>query len=149
MTPVVSVSTEATRVPIARSEVERIAREVLKGGKAKDAMVSIAFVSRAVIARLNQKHLGKRGATDVIAFGFRAAGSKRGPVIGDVYIAPAVVRENARKLGEPIKQELRRVVIHGVLHVLGHDHPEVDRARSAMWRRQERMLGRLTGAAAR
>ena len=149
MTPVVSVSSEAARAPIAASEVERIARAVLKDGKARDAMVSIAFVSRAAISRLNRTHLGRKGATDVIAFGFRAGESARGPVIGDVYIAPSVVRENARRLGEPVKRELARVVIHGVLHVLGHDHPDTDRARSPMWRRQERMLGRLTGAAAR
>ena len=147
MTPVVSVSREATRTPIAVAEVERIAQAVLKEGKAKDAMVSIAFVSRAAIARLNRQHLGRSGATDVIAFGFRAGESKRGPVIGDVYIAPAVVRENALRLGEPVKRELARVVIHGVLHVLGHDHPDADRASSPMWRRQERMLGRLTAAA--
>ena len=149
MTPVVSVSRDATRAPIAQAEVERIARAVLKDGHASDAMVSIAFVSRAAITRLNRAHLGKNRATDVIAFGFRAGESRRGPVIGDVYIAPSVVRENARRLGEPVRRELARVVIHGVLHVLGYDHPEADRTASPMWRRQERMLGRLTARRSR
>jgi 3-methyl-2-oxobutanoate hydroxymethyltransferase len=68
--------------------------------------------------------------------------SQRGiPVIGDIYIAPDVARANARRYDAGLREELARLVVHGVLHVLGYDHDE-DEARHAspMWRRQERLL---------
>jgi len=55
-----------------------------------------------------------------------------------------VARENATRLGVPLRRELARLVVHGTLHVLGHDHPEGERReQSAMWQRQERYLRRL------
>src|SRR5215471_15871458 len=62
------------------------------------------------------------GATDVIAFAF-APVRARGPLVGDVYIAPDVARAQARRLGVPVREELARLVVHGTLHVTGHDHP--------------------------
>jgi probable rRNA maturation factor len=98
------------------------------------------------MAALNRKHLRRAGATDVIAFGFAPAG-RGGPVVGDVYIAPAVARAQAERLGVPVREELARLIVHGTLHVLGHDHPEGGgRTRSAMWRRQETLLARLRRA---
>ena len=68
------------------------------------------------------------------------------PVVGDVYIAPSVARVNARLSGVTVREELARLVVHGTLHVLGHDHPAVGRERSAMWRRQEHLLARAREA---
>jgi probable rRNA maturation factor len=63
-------------------------------------------------------------------------------VVGDVYIAPDVARRNAKAEGTGVREELMRLVVHGVLHVLGHDHPDEGEARyaSPMWKRQERLL---------
>jgi probable rRNA maturation factor len=70
-----------------------------------------------------------------------------GPVVGDVYIAPDVARASARENGISVREELARLVVHGTLHVLGYDHPEDDtRTRSAMWKRQERLVARLVRA---
>lgn len=111
------------------------------------AAMSIALVSNATIRRLNARHLSHRRITDVIAF--TLAGSDGVPR-GDVYIAPAVARASAKALGIPFREELLRLVVHGVLHVLGHDHPGGDgRLTSAMWRRQERLLGRVLRGASR
>ena len=106
-------------------------------------MISIAFVGRTAIARLNQKYIGHRGATDVISFGFASAGG-RGAIIGDIYICPDVARVNARNQGVPAAEELLRLVVHGTLHVLGYDHPNGEaRMKSPMWRNQEKILARL------
>ena len=98
---------------------------------------------RAAIARLNREHLGHRGATDVISFGFSdPTGS--GAVVGDVYICPEIAAENARRHGAGVREELARLVVHGTLHVLGYEHPEgEERTEAPMWTRQERLLGRL------
>ena len=109
----------------------------------KDAMLSITFVGRAAISSLNRRYLGHRGPADVISFGLSRMG-KRGAVIGDIYICPEIARDNAKRQGVPIGEEVLRLVVHGTLHVLGHDHPDgTSRTASPMWRRQERILARV------
>ena len=142
----VDVAAEGVRVPLSRERVAGLVRGVLEAERVRHALISVAFVDDATIATMNWRHLRHRGPTDVIAFGFGAAAGT--PVVGDIYVAPAVVRENARANGRPVREELARVVIHGTLHVLGHDHPDgEERVGSAMWRRQERLLARLAGGA--
>ncbi|HEU4631780.1 MAG TPA: rRNA maturation RNase YbeY [Gemmatimonadaceae bacterium] len=139
------VTTEGVRIPLARARVAELVRGVLRAERVRDALVSVTFLDDRAMARLNREHLGHRGTTDVISFGLAPAPG--GPVVGDVYIAPAVVRANARAHGAGVREELARVVIHGTLHVLGHDHPtDAGRTTSPMWRRQEQLLRRLTGA---
>jgi probable rRNA maturation factor len=142
----VYVNARDARSALSAARVESIARATLASERVRDAMLSITFVSNAAIARLNAKHLGHRGATDVISFGFTGAG-KGAPVIGDIYIAPAVARANALEHGAPIREELARLVVHGTLHVLGYDHPEGTRTSSPMWKRQERLLSRVLKSA--
>lgn len=95
------------------------------------------------MSNLNKRYLGHMGATDVISFGFGKLGP-RDAVIGDIYICPEIARANAIRAGIAPGEELLRLVVHGTLHVLGHEHPEKgDRSRSAMWRRQERILANV------
>ena len=144
MTRIVHVTSEAGRLPLSRRRIAGLADRVLDAEGVRSAELSIAFVTGPAMARLNARHLGRRGLTDVIAFPFaRVNGS---PVVGDVYIAPAVARANARRTGVPVREELARLVVHGTLHVLGHDHPSVGREASPMWRRQEQLLARARGA---
>ena len=106
-------------------------------------MLSITFVGRAAISRLNRRYLGHEGPTDVISFGLARIG-KRGAVVGDIYICAEIARENAKRQGIPAGEELLRLVVHGTLHVLGRDHPVgPTRTTSPMWRRQERILARI------
>lgn len=148
MSLAVDVSTADVRSPISRPRVAEIARTTLRSERVRNALLSITLVSRRAIARLNRTHLDHTGPTDVISFGFGRA-TPDDPVIGDVYICPDVARENARARGAPVREEMARLVVHGVLHVLGQDHPEGDetiRERSEMWRKQERIVRRVSGA---
>jgi probable rRNA maturation factor len=143
----VDVSTSGVRSPVAAARLADAARAALRAERVRNALVSVALIDRRAIARMNRRHLGHRGPTDVISFSFARA-SARDAVIGDVYIAPDVARENAVARGVPVREEMLRLVVHGTLHVLGHDHPEgATRERSAMWRKQERIVRRLTAKA--
>jgi probable rRNA maturation factor len=143
----VAVSSEGVRAPVSAERLVRAAQLVLRAEKVTDAMISVALVSTARIAAINAKHLRHTGATDVISFGFDR--SSRGPVIGDIYIAPKVASANAKRAGVGVREELVRLVVHGVLHVLGHEHP-TDGAResSPMWKRQEALVQRAMRAVA-
>ena len=140
----VDVATNGERLPVSRSRVVEIAQSVLRGERVRHALVSITMLDRRAMARLNAKHLGHRGPTDVISFGFTRA-TPNDPVVGDIYICPSVGRANAAARREPVRRELVRLVVHGILHILGHDHPESSaREQSPMWRRQERLVDRLS-----
>jgi len=143
MSRVVDVAVEGVRIPVSRARVASVAERVLHAERVRDALLSVAFVTDRRIAALNRKHLGHRGPTDVISFGFAPVDAS-GDVVGDVYIAPDVARRNAKAAGASVREELLRLVVHGVLHVLGHDHPEDEsRYDSPMWKRQERLLRAL------
>lgn len=143
MSIAVGVSLDGVRVPVSRARVGEVVRAVLRSEKVGNAMISIAFVRRAAIRRMNRKHLKRDRVTDVIAFGFRRTG-RGAPIVGDVYIAPETARQSAQANGVSIREEIIRLVVHGTLHVLGHDHPETEaRTRSPMWRKQERLVARL------
>ena len=142
MTLIVDVASDGVRTPLGRDRVEGIVKTVLRAEGIDDALISIAFVTRRAMTALNRRHLGRAGATDVIAFGLTRTDPKV-PVIGDIYIAPDVAREQAREHGVGVREELARLAVHGTLHVLGHDHPEgEDRIGSPMWSRQEALLAR-------
>jgi probable rRNA maturation factor len=139
----IGVSVDGVRIPVSRARVADVARAVLRSERVRDAMLSISFVSNRTIRALNQKHLRRKGETDVIAFSFRKTG-RNAPIVGDVYIAPDVARASARANDVTVRQELVRLIVHGTLHVLGYDHPDsAARTRSAMWRKQERLVNRL------
>ena len=140
----VDVTANGVRSPLGRAAIADVARAALRAERVKHALLSITLVSRRAMARLNEEHLGHRGATDVISFGFRrAANGVADPVVGDIYIAPEVARGNAREAKVSVREEIARLVVHGTLHVLGYDHPEgADRETSSMWRRQERLVRR-------
>jgi probable rRNA maturation factor len=143
MSVAVHVSVHGVRLPLARARVAEIARRVLVAEGVRDAIVSITFIGTRGMAALNRKHLGHRGATDVISFGFGES-ARDGPVMGDIYIAPDVARANARRHQIGVREELARLIVHGVLHILGYDHRNDDsRVASAMWQRQERLLARV------
>jgi probable rRNA maturation factor len=154
----VAVAADRVRIPLSAGRVRAVAERVLRAEGVGEALVSIAFVSPQAIARLNRTHLGHAGPTDVIAFAFAPAPARPGPrrsprgtsaVLGDVYIAPAVARQNAERWGVGVRQELARLVVHGLLHVIGYVHPEGDnRVASPMWQRQEALIRKL-GALAR
>jgi probable rRNA maturation factor len=131
------------RLQVSRSRVREAAVAALEAERVKDAMISVAFVGRAAISALNRRYLGHHGPTDVISFGLGRIG-KSGAVVGDIYICPDVARANARTQKISAGEELLRLVIHGTLHVLGHEHDEDgERTASAMWRKQERILARV------
>jgi probable rRNA maturation factor len=139
----IDISSSVRRLSVSKSRVKAAALATFKAEKVQEAMLSITFVGRAAMSELNRRYLGHRGPTDVISFGLGRT-SRRDAIIGDIYICPEIARSNARQQGISAGEELLRLVVHGTLHVLGHDHPAAtDRIRSPMWRRQERILARV------
>jgi probable rRNA maturation factor len=125
----------------------------------KQAQVTVCLVSDAEIAGMNQSFRKKHGPTDVLSFPAvrlrKPTRSTRIPVslesvpvdgdasIGDIAIAPAVAKRNAKNYGRTLPAELKILILHGVLHLLGFDH-EADRGEMD---RTEKKLRRRLGLA--
>ncbi len=104
--------------------------------------LTLTFVDRDEIATLNAEHLGKDGPTDVLSFPLDDDPSDvvAGPLLlGDVVICPSIAAASAPDHAGTLDDELALLTIHGVLHVLGHDHAE-DGERAAMQAAELRYL---------
>jgi probable rRNA maturation factor len=115
-----------------------LARATLLGEGMADTELSISFVTEDEIIELHERYLHEAGPTDVLSFPLDDEAGEDGlRQLGDVVIAPAVA---ARNNPDDPPAELRLLLVHGILHLLGHDHMEqADRA--TMWALQERYSG--------
>jgi probable rRNA maturation factor len=98
--------------------------------------LTLTFVDASEIASLNDEYMGKTGATDVLSFPMDDDPTSGVPtLLGDVVISPRVAAQQCADHAGTLDDELALLVVHGVLHVLGHDHAESEE--TAVMRRRE------------
>jgi probable rRNA maturation factor len=112
--------------------LSRIAKKVLIGENKKELGLSIALVNQAAIKELNREYRGKNKATDVLSFRYGDS--------GEIVICPAEVRKNAKRFDSTFNKELTKVLIHGIMHLLGHDHEKSRIKAEKMEERQNHYL---------
>jgi probable rRNA maturation factor len=123
------------KVAIPAGRIRRLAGSVIAGEKLGAGALSIAFVDRATMRRVNRQFLKHDFDTDVLAFPLG------GPLIGELVISTAYALKEAKSRRLPVHEELSRYVVHGILHLAGYDdHKPADKAR--MWERQEAYLNK-------
>jgi rRNA maturation RNase YbeY len=117
-------------------------RRLLAALDLPDAELSLLLVSDAVMRRLNRDWRGADRPTDVLSFA-QAEGPGSAPpgLLGDVVISVDTARRQAAERAAPLGAELDRLLIHGVLHLLGYDH-ERSPAEARRMQRRERALAR-------
>ena len=106
----------------------RLATDVLIA-EGRRGELMLTFVDTGEIANLNAEHMGQQGPTDVLSFPLdrdEPAHSDVPVLLGDVVVCPAVARDQAPEHAGSLEDELALLVVHGVLHVLGHDHAHSD-----------------------
>jgi probable rRNA maturation factor len=138
--------------PVDEARLRSVAERVLGSeGYPGDAELSLLLVSADEVAGYNERFMGRTGPTDVLAFpieqltaGVVPMSPENGPplALGDVVIAPAVVREQAGRFGVAFEAELALMVVHGILHLLGWDHQSDDEA-EAMEAHEAELLASL------
>jgi rRNA maturation RNase YbeY len=112
-------------------ELAGLAERTLLGEDAGDVELSLSFVDPDEMADLHERYLHEPAPTDVLSFSMDEDG-----LLGDVIVCPTVAAGN-----NPDRDaELRLLVVHGTLHLLGYDH-ELDEERAVMWAKQEAYSG--------
>lgn len=119
-----------------------------------ESAVTVRLISDSAMARLNRAYRGKSGPTDVLSFPSNSTPTRRtlpkrlaqqnssgGAYIGDIAISPETAGRNARRFGRSLPEELRVLVLHGLIHLAGFDHEADEGQMERLERRLRRRLG--------
>jgi probable rRNA maturation factor len=149
------IANRQRRIAVHRSALEKFVSRARRALRLRADSFGICFVTDAEIARWNRAYRGKNRPTDVLSFPadeFAERRKLRKPTVGrkaepassylgDIAIAPSVARRNSRKFGRTLDEELRILILHGMLHLMGYDH-EMD---NGQMERREHHLRRALG----
>ena len=126
---------QQSEVRVARRPLESFLRQVERELGLSQSDVTVCLVSDKAISRLNHNFRKKKGPTDVLSFPAlvrkkpvrlprksNAKNSAKSEYLGDIAISPSTARRYAKNNGRPLASELRVLILHGVLHLLGYDH---------------------------
>lgn len=121
-----------------RARVRRLVSRAARAAGARASEVSILFCGDRRMRSLNRNFRSKDRPTDVLAFPGDGA---PGGFLGDIVISAPYAARQARRRGEPVSREIDRLLVHGLLHLMGYDH-ETDRGEmDALETRLRRRLG--------
>ena len=145
------------RVPVKIRALDEFCRRAAATLRVPPDAATICLVSDAKIASWNRAYRGKAKPTDVLSFPVSALPAqnrngklprplnprriRRNGYLGDIAIAPAVARRNARAFGRSLQDEMRILALHGLLHLMGYDHEADNGAMNRIESRLRRKLG--------
>ncbi len=118
-----------------RKRIKQWIKEVIEDEKRNPGQINIVLTTDKYLLELNKKHLSKNYYTDIITFDY----SELELLNGDLFISVERVRENAVKYEATEEEEMLRVIIHGILHLLGYDDSN-DEERQAMRKKEDLCL---------
>lgn len=130
--------------PFPEDLLQRAARAALEHeSQSLDAELSIILTNDARLHELNLNYLGVDSPTDVLSFPSSETDPETGAqYIGDILISIPRAQAQAEAAGHPLEAEVQLLVVHGTLHLLGHDHAKSEE-KARMWNAQAEILDRL------
>jgi len=133
-----------SEIPFPQDLLERAANAALEHeAKPLDSELSIILTDDARLHELNLNYLGVDAPTDVLSFSASETDPETGArYIGDILISVPRAQNQADAAGHPLEAEVQLLVVHGVLHLMGHDHAEAEE-KVRMWKAQTEILERI------
>jgi rRNA maturation RNase YbeY len=120
-----------------RTILKQFVSRIFKKEKRKLSTLSFIFCSDSYLLHINKTYLQHDYFTDIITFDLSEPGS--GSIDGEIYISTDTVRSNATRFGTTVKNELHRVIFHGVLHLCGY-HDKTDQEQKLMTQKEDHYL---------
>lgn len=137
--------TNNTNEPIDEELLYKVANYALEYEKVSNAVLNIIIVDNSYIHKINKEYRGVDRETDVISFALEDDDTfVKLPirVLGDIYISIDKVKSQALEYGHSEKRELSFLTVHGILHLLGYDHMNINDEK-VMFQKQEDILDKL------
>jgi len=134
----ISIYNNQSDLPISPPQVRALVREVLKKEKCKCDEVAIHFVDLKTICVLHEEYFNDPSPTDCISFPMDSSEEEGYRILGEVFVCPLAATEFARKNEEDPFVETSLYIIHGLLHLLGHD--DMDEISEPLMRKAEARL---------
>jgi probable rRNA maturation factor len=119
--------------------VRRLLSRAARAARAQGSGVSVLFCADARMRTLNRRWRGKDKSTDVLAFPTNGTGAGPG-FLGDIVISVPYATREARRRREPAAREVDRLLVHGLLHLMGYDHETDDGEMDALEEKVRRRL---------
>lgn len=127
-----------SKISLPRKFVTEWMSAVSQNLKLKDPEITIVFLDPAPAKKLNHQFRRKNYATDILSFESEDPGQ-----LGELVICPQVLKVQAKQHGHSFQAELGYMLIHGVLHLLGHDHEKSAKEAQQMFKIQDQLFDRL------
>jgi probable rRNA maturation factor len=133
-----------TEFPFPEHLLERAAHAALEhASQSLESELSVVLTDNARLHELNLNYLGVDSPTDVLSFPASEMDPETGArYLGDILISIPRAQEQANAAGHPLESEVQLLVVHGVLHLLGHDHADAEE-KVRMWKAQAEILANL------
>jgi probable rRNA maturation factor len=126
--------------------VEKWARAIFKFLKIKNAGISVAVVDNETIKKINKKYRNKNKPTDVLSFREKESASFPGSAknfLGEIIISFEKTVEEAKEDGETVEETFKKLLAHGILHLLGYDHEKSEVEEKKMLNLQTEILKKI------
>jgi len=140
----IAITSSQKKIRLNQKQIRAVSERILKQLKQpSQSVLSLSFVSKYRMRALNKKYFKKNSLTDVIGLGYE--GNRSGMYeyyLGDILICPEVASDNSKIYSNPLSEEIKLYVVHGMLHLLGYDDGTKE-SRGKMRRKEMEVLKKL------
>ncbi len=148
---IVESSNRQRKIRISLKRLERTTKKILKvlteelykinTSQKNTVTISVVFIGSKKMRELNHKYRGKNYNTDVLSFSYHDnEASLEEFFIGEIFINPEKAKIQARQYGGTLWEEINRLLVHGILHLLGYDHENSSISARKMRKMEEKIL---------
>ncbi len=151
----ISIANRQKKTKLPLKQIKRDCISALKALNVTGAELSLVFASSVAVKKLNTQYRGKDTTTDVLSFPlhefmgrpslFKGAALKAKQegmdfLLGDIVIDPIVAQRQAKEFNHDLSQEIRRLIVHGLLHLVGYDHETTPYERRKMSKAENNLM---------
>lgn len=132
-----------TFTSVDKSFLKKVTKSILKNEGKKDCYLSVALIGVLRMKKLNKKYLKRDYPTDVLVFPEKESYPEINN-LGEVIICLQTVKRNAKRFNFTFKRELSKILVHGILHLLGYDHEKSKKESELMEKKENYYLKKVS-----